>query len=99
MDAARGRHDFGPVKAWVDAGASVELIRSTVLDILARPGGPKGRVSSLRYFDRAVVAALEAARAPAFVVARDSADEAARVAAVEARIQDALRGRPMARAA
>lgn len=60
MDGARGGFNLTPVKGWVDAGASPEVLREVVGRCAARPGYTAPR--SLQYFHQPVMEALNAAR-------------------------------------
>lgn len=61
LDPVRQRFDYAPVREWMEAGASAELILAAVEECVARPSYVAGRVHSLRYFDRAVRERLQAA--------------------------------------
>lgn len=55
------RMDRRPVREWLEAGASPELIRQVFGQVSGRPGYEAGKVSSLRYFGAAIMRELEAA--------------------------------------
>jgi hypothetical protein len=99
MDGARGGFDYRPVQAWLAEGATPDQVRAAVQRVVARPGYSARRVHSLRFFD-AAVAEQRTRPSPAapIVIPRDTADEVARMAALQARIEAAIAGRSVAAA-
>lgn len=91
LDPARGGYDFRPVQGWLEAGASPDAIRAAVGRVAGRPGYAGVRVTSLRYFDRAVQEERGRQAAPPRI-ALPSPDEEARFAAAEALVARVLRG-------
>lgn len=90
MDGARGGYDFRPVQGWLAAGHDADAIREAVRRVASRPGYQPGRVTSMRYFDRAVSeGALQpqaaAVSSPRRMTAEERAEEARRLAEIEAR--------------
>lgn len=63
LDPARGGHNLLPVKGWMDAGASADMLLEIVRRCAARPG--YGGVRSLQYFHQAVMDALRDSAPPA----------------------------------
>jgi hypothetical protein len=61
LDPARGHHSALPVKGWMEAGASAELIRRVVQ---ARVASAKERIRSIGYFRDAVMEAMQRESAP-----------------------------------
>jgi hypothetical protein len=100
LDPARGGYDFRPVQAWLSQDyASRDDILAAVRRVASRPGYNAAKVRSLKYFD----AAVEGERSARLYVhssgggaglasVQDSAEDAARVAAAEARVA-AIRAR------
>lgn len=77
MDGARGGFNLVPVKGWVDAGASADLLREVVRRCASRPGYRAPR--SLQYFHQAVMDALrDAAPSPALPAAPSGYEAALR---------------------
>lgn len=64
LDPIRQRFDYLPVRDWLAAGMTRAFILETVGQVVDRPGYQPGRISSLRYFDRALRAAWEDAAPP-----------------------------------
>lgn len=62
IDGARGGFNLLPVKGWVDAGASPDLLRDVLRRCAARPGYRP--VRSLQYFHQAVMDAMREAAPP-----------------------------------
>jgi hypothetical protein len=62
LDGARGGFNLMPVKGWVDAGASPDLLRDVLRRCAARPGYRP--VRSLQYFHQAVMDAMREAAPP-----------------------------------
>ncbi|MBW6399996.1 hypothetical protein KPL78_19200 [Roseomonas sp. HJA6] len=63
LDPARGHHSALPVKGWLEAGAPPDLIREVVRTVAARPRRDGKPIGNLMYFGRAVMEALDTARA------------------------------------
>lgn len=61
LDPARGHHSALPVKGWMEAGASAELIRDVVRARVASASAP---IRSIGYFRNAVMEAMERAVPP-----------------------------------
>lgn len=98
LDGARGGFDYRPVQAWLAEGATPDQVRAAVLRAASRPTYSADRVRSLGYFAKAVADERgRPAPSPAIVV-RDTAEDAARVAAAQRRIEAALRGYSVAAA-
>lgn len=99
LDGARGGFDFRPVQAWLAEGATPDQVRAAVRAVVARASYSPQRVKSLKYFDGAVAQARAvAAPAARIVVHRDTPEELARLAALQARIDAAIAGRSVAAA-
>ena len=98
LDGARGGFDYRPVQAWLAEGVTPDQVRAAVLRAASRPTYSADRVRSLGYFAKAVADERgRPAPSPAIVV-RDTAEDAARVAAAQRRIEAALRGYSVAAA-
>lgn len=65
LDAARGHHSALPVKGWLAAGASPDLIRDVVRRVAARPRRDGKPIGSLQFFHRAVMEEADRAAPPA----------------------------------
>lgn len=99
LDGARGGFDYRPVQTWLAEGATPDQVRAAVQRAASRPTYSPHRVKSIAYFAAAVADERTRARGAApIVVQRDTAEDAARVAAAERRIQAALRGESVAAA-
>lgn len=64
LDPARGAWTFKPVKGWLEAGASADLIRDVVRRKVATRTGDAGPIRSLLWFDQAVREAAQRAAPP-----------------------------------
>jgi len=64
FDPARGYHDARHVQGWLEAGATPELLRRVISDVADRPGYAEKRIRTWRYFDRAVIEAIQGEAAP-----------------------------------
>lgn len=64
LDPARGRHSYLPVKGWMDAGASADLIREVVRTKVANTSS---KIQSIGWFRNAVMEAIERPAAAASV--------------------------------
>lgn len=62
LDPANGKHSYQPVKGWMDAGASAELIREVVQAKVARASG---KIRAIGYFRDAVMEAMQRDAPPA----------------------------------
>jgi hypothetical protein len=62
IDPARSAWSARDVQGWLAAGATAELVRATVADVMTRAKGPP---AGLRYFTGAIQRAIEVARASA----------------------------------
>lgn len=99
LDGARGGFDYRPVQTWLAEGATPDQVRAAVQRAASRPTYSPHRVKSLAFFAGAVADERTKARAAApILVHRDTAEDAARVAATEQRIRAALRADSVAAA-
>jgi len=64
LDPARGHHSALPVKGWMEAGASADLIRDVVRRVSARPRRDGRPIGSLMFFSRAVMEEVARAAPP-----------------------------------
>jgi hypothetical protein len=87
LDPAKGHHSALPVKGWMDAGASADLIREVVRTKVAKAASP---IRTIAYFRDAVMEAL-ARPAPSLGTGGRTDDERA----IEAWQRNGCQGMPM----